>query len=202
MTRSRTFAQVFSIGAMVFVVGCGGKIDESAISGGPGAGTPPAGGGTSASSPAPGSSSTGGSSGTGPSPTPTPNPHPPPVPTPIACGASTCDAASQQCCVMGGGLGGGPGGPPSGMCVPTGKCAGDVTLSCSSAVSCTMGNVCCINLNADMPTSMCQASCGGGGGGGGNGGRVQLCESDKECTNGRSCREIPDGVKICMRGGN
>jgi hypothetical protein len=209
MIRSSIFAQALSAGTVVLAVACGGKIlDDGAVTSEPGPSAPGApsgnspGGPTASAAPSPGSPT--GPSGpvvTGPAPTKT---------APIACGSTSCDGATQDCCItVGGGGGGGsstaggPGGgaPSSAVCTPKGKCDGDIALSCSSTASCASGQVCCANLNADAPTAVCQASCGGGGGGGGGGGVQQLCASDKDCPMGRRCQDTEAGFKFCRRSG-
>jgi hypothetical protein len=203
MTRSSMLA--VSLGTIALVAACGGKILDdgsvTAIAGGPGAsptasaGSAP--GATTGSAPA--SPGGGPSSGPGASPGAT-------TTKPITCGAVSCDGATQECCITVGGGPGGPGGggstssaggPPSdptvATCTPKGKCGGDIALSCSSAASCVSGQVCCVDLSADAPAAMCQASCPRG--------NAQLCTSDKDCTRGRTCQDTQAGFSFCRRPG-
>jgi hypothetical protein len=104
---------------------------------------------------------------------------PPPV---ITCGATSCSPTSQECCFTGGG---------GASCVPQGKCQG-IAIQCSSAASCTGGEVCCAaGGNGGSPTATCAPACTGG---------PQLCASDDECQNGGACRPLgKSGVAICRR---
>ncbi|MEO6420110.1 MAG: hypothetical protein ABIP39_11910, partial [Polyangiaceae bacterium] len=121
----------------------------------------------------------------------------PPTPmTGITCGMTSCDSATQECCltVMGGG------GPMAGgTCTAKGACMGGLALTCSSSASCAMGDVCCVNFTQTGGTATCQPSCMGGGGGGGGGGGIQLCATDAECPMGEACSMGPGGFKACRR---
>ena len=218
MTRSSMLAQALSIGtiagSITLMAACGGKIlDDGSVTATTGPGGSPT--GTVNGGPGATSGSAPGTPSGSPSGGPTTGPTPPKSTAPIACGGASCDGATQECCItVGGGPGGGgstssAGGPPtdptSATCTPKGKCGGDIALSCSSAASCTGGQVCCANLNADAPTAKCQPACGAGGGtgggGGGQGGTAQLCASDKECPKGRTCQDSQAGFKFCRRPG-
>jgi hypothetical protein len=106
-----------------------------------------------------------------------------PVTTTISCGNTTCDGATQECCV---GLMGGGGGA---TCVSQGSCAG-ISLACTSAANCASGDVCCISLGGGGAS--CATSCSGG-----MGGNYQLCSTDAECPAGDTCQTTPFGVSIC-----
>ena len=95
----------------------------------------------------------------------------------------------------------GGGGGAAEKCVAKGKCQG-LALTCTSAASCTNGDVCCLSFGGGGGTSgaTCKKTCGGGGGGGGGG--VQLCGSDSECPQGDTCEsggQIAGGLKTCRR---
>jgi hypothetical protein len=111
-------------------------------------------------------------------------PLPPSTPAsgPVACGGSTCDARTQDCCLT---LGGG-------RCVPNGACVGPLSLSCESAKNCEGGDVCCIEVGGGSLTAACRPSCGGG-----RGPHVQVCRSDAECTHGTRCQRTPLGFGFC-----
>lgn len=108
----------------------------------------------------------------------------------IACGMTTCNSATDECCVSASGMG------VSSSCTKKGACKGAVTLACSDAKACAAGQVCCLTLDMTGGESTCAKSCGGGGPGGG--GSAILCSADSECPMGQTCRmsRIP-GVKIC-----
>lgn len=100
----------------------------------------------------------------------------------IRCGMSECNAASEDCCLGGGGS----------SCQARGTCMRGASLSCSSAASCSGGQVCCFKFTGMSGKSQCDASCEGRG-------SFQLCETDGECPVGNSCREsmIVRGVRVC-----
>jgi hypothetical protein len=105
---------------------------------------------------------------------------------PIACGAATCNAATEECCL---GLGGGA----ASTCAPIGGCTGGVPLSCSGSASCTAGDVCCLTLGAQGPTATCQPTC--------NAGvvpSIRLCGSNADCATGERCRPTAIGIAVCV----
>lgn len=70
----------------------------------------------------------------------------------VACGAESCDPATQECCVTGG-----PGGG-SQSCVDTGTCNGQ-TFQCDGIEDCpTAGDVCCFTGNGGGAGSECTPS--------------------------------------------
>jgi hypothetical protein len=107
------------------------------------------------------------------------------TPRTIRCGATTCNANTEQCCVE---LGGGT------TCSAIGACAGGVPLSCSGSESCGAGDVCCLTADPAGATSTCRATCNGGGAGG-----VELCSSDADCATGDRCRRTVAGISVCTR---
>jgi hypothetical protein len=97
------------------------------------------------------------------------------------CGGSVCDPTSQVCCASTtGGF----------VCQPasTGCGGGGPTLNCSSASSCTGGDVCCFSGGIFNGTATCEPTCTG----------IQLCDTTAECPAGRSCVTILLGYKICQ----
>jgi hypothetical protein len=101
--------------------------------------------------------------------------------TGTTCGATECDPTTQQCCAS---LTGGFSCQPSGGACP----GGGPSLNCSSASSCTGGNVCCYSGGILNGTATCEASCTG----------FQLCATSAECPAGRSCVPILLGYSICQ----
>jgi hypothetical protein len=197
------------VSAWALVVACGGKIDEtntgtdpsgtangsasddpSGSGGGSAPGAPgslppssPTGGPGSPPPPPPPGTSSGGSSGTTPAPG-------------IACGKTSCNSSTQECCLS---LAGGGPGSVSSACTAKGSCASGVALSCSSAASCAAGQVCCLGQSNSGASAECKTSCGGGGGPGGPGGNfsVQLCNADPECPKNQECEPLQFGLKAC-----
>lgn len=112
---------------------------------------------------------------------------PPPVdaatpPGPIACGASSCDSATQTCCIQQGGA----------TCIAKGATCQGGALACSSASSCGAGEVCCASLGgAGGGGAACRTTCGPTG--------IQLCDSDAECTAPETCQPAVLGLKTCRR---
>jgi hypothetical protein len=80
-----------------------------------------------------------------------------------------------------------------------------VVAMCTSAASCSKGEVCCGSLGGagGAPTTgtgtggvggfnisvECEKTCGTGG--------FQLCEADSECPKGVTCQSTPFGAKLC-----
>ena len=98
----------------------------------------------------------------------------------IRCGATNCDASYQTCCVSTSGA----------TCLPAGvPCGGGLTLSCSSASSCSAGEVCCASQSLSGGFSAdCQSACTSG---------IQMCATRAECPLGQRCRRVPSGYGIC-----
>ncbi|MEO7094388.1 MAG: hypothetical protein ABI175_14120 [Polyangiales bacterium] len=106
----------------------------------------------------------------------------------ITCGATTCDAAKQDCCIAFGGGGGS-------TCIAKGGTCSGAALSCSSAASCKAGEVCCSKRSASGAiSSVCEATkCAGT--------EPQICATDAECPTGTRCRDAVGGFKTCRAGG-
>lgn len=84
-----------------------------------------------------------------------------------ACGTTTCDAATQDCCISG---------SWQGTCAAKGSCTTGV-LSCSGSASCSGGQICCATVATDgRPTAACAA---------GPCPAYQLCARPSECTGGQ-----------------
>ncbi len=113
-----------------------------------------------------------------------------PVSRPITCGTTTCDSATQECCLSSSGA--------APKCTPKGTCTGGAALSCSSAASCAPGQQCCLTQPTPSapPSSTCKSACSGGG----PGGEIPLCTSDAECPAGTRCRRLGGGIRGCIRG--
>ncbi|MBK6694365.1 MAG: hypothetical protein IPG50_19485 [Myxococcales bacterium] len=93
----------------------------------------------------------------------------------LSCGSSTCDTATQECCVDLTGASAKP------ACVNKGSCA-NVALQCDEADDCGSGEVCCFSASGVTPTgSLCQSGpCGLGD-------FSQSCRGDGECAGSGSC---------------
>jgi hypothetical protein len=91
----------------------------------------------------------------------------------LVCNTSTCDAATQDCCV--------PGADAGASCVPRGTCTGG-TVSCESAANCGAGMVCCLAPAAPGGASGVRVSCEANECAGG----YQVCATSTECVSG-SC---------------
>lgn len=184
-----------SAALLVVVSACGGKVLDQST---PGVSTTdtspnePTGGGSGSGSASGGGSGSGSASGSTGTTSPSTGPS-----GPIACGSSTCDAATQQCCLTFDSQGG-----ASGSCTSSGKCDGDLALSCASGKNCPSGQVCCADLADDnTATATCKATCGDTSR---NGDSAQLCTADSECPKGQRCEKVPGGLGICndRRGGD
>jgi hypothetical protein len=108
--------------------------------------------------------------------------------TAINCGTTTCNSATEQCCL---GFNG------TASCVAEGEACpgGGLSLSCTGSSNCSDGEVCCGNIGGGSASATCQPSCGGGGGFGGGG--LQLCNSDADCPTNETCRDTPFGISLC-----
>lgn len=107
----------------------------------------------------------------------------------IACGSSTCDPATQTCCLTFSGGGG------SAKCIDKGGTCSGATIDCTNAAACPVGEICCANRDPTGGFSAtCTADCGGG---------TQLCATDAECKRpGDVCRPAFGGTAhICRRPG-
>jgi len=104
-----------------------------------------------------------------------------PAGKPIACGMTTCNTATQECCFES------EDAPP--RCTPKGSCMGP-SLSCSSSVSCGPGESCC--LDQDVGQAVCKSGCGRE--------EITLCTTNAECPAGTRCRRAGAGLSACIRG--
>jgi len=127
-----------------------------------------------------------------PSSTPmTPNPPPtPPSSRRIACGSTSCDSTTEDCCLQ-------VAANVVVTCAPKGQCVfPGVSFSCSSAANCPAGQVCCLSQPIrGTPSAVCIAACGTAGGGFRP--SIQLCDSPAECPTGTTCVPTPFGVSTC-----
>jgi hypothetical protein len=104
--------------------------------------------------------------------------------TPIECGTTSCDSATQVCCITFAGM------ALNEACTAPSGCMG-ITLTCSSAQNCQSGDVCCANITMMSQGSECEPMCMGGLT------NPQLCATSAECPMGQMCRNSPFGYKIC-----
>jgi hypothetical protein len=124
-----------AVAGMLSVVGCGRvPLDPSADlavdSGGAGGNGPrPTGRGEVGGGSGRGGAASGGASGSGGAPTSS---------TPIPCGATSCTAGTQTCCIQR------MNGRPRGTCIPsTAVCSSGFSVSCIDSSACGAGQVCC-----------------------------------------------------------
>jgi hypothetical protein len=104
----------------------------------------------------------------------------------IACGMTTCDPKTQECCVTFGG------GSTSSKCVDTGKCMGGATLACTDSTVCATGEVCCARFGGGGSGAECSKTCMG----------TRLCSTDSECRMGEKCQtSMFTGLKSCRMSG-
>ncbi len=92
----------------------------------------------------------------------------------VYCGATSCDATTEDCCVdtRNG----------SSTCGAKGSCTGKAGLGCDEAGDCATGEVCCFSASGATPTgALCQTGpCGFGD-------YSQSCRSDSECAGSGQC---------------
>src|SRR5580765_2494582 len=100
-----------------------------------------------------------------------------------ACGTTTCDSATQDCCVAGNW---------EQVCGAKGSCTSG-TLSCSGAASCGAGQLCCATRDqSGRPTAACAT---------GPCPAFQICATAAECSSRLPCAgEIyPGSPQVCDR---
>lgn len=92
-----------------------------------------------------------------------------PPPNQIPCGAETCFAGMQTCCVR-------PvNGRPTAMCIAVGQtCDMGTSFSCASTASCDPGSVCCVSTTNLSTTCEAPAACLLSPG-------IILCGADSDC---------------------
>jgi hypothetical protein len=106
--------------------------------------------------------------------------------TGLTCGNTSCDPATQDCCVSSLGA----------RCGARGSCPGG-TLSCTSPTACTTGQVCCATFGANGALhASCADTCSSDGGF-----AVRLCTSNDHCPEGVACQPSLFGVRTCGFGG-
>ncbi len=112
----------------------------------------------------------------------------------IDCGMMTCDAATEECCVMGVGSG-----MVTTSCIPMGgTCMGGGTAACDGPEDCASGDVCCGTGGGGSFSVDCapSAMCGGFT-------SFELCHTAGDCTDTRDmcCPFMAMGVStaICSR---
>jgi hypothetical protein len=102
----------------------------------------------------------------------------------IQCGTDICNPQTEVCCVTFGGM------MIQESCTDPMSCGG-AALTCSSAQSCPMGEVCCGFFMMGNAGSKCEPMCKGGFQ------NPQLCATDAECPMGQTCKNSPFGFKTC-----
>ena len=100
----------------------------------------------------------------------------------VACGQSSCNPSTEQCCI----------GQSGASCIGKSATCQGTSLACTTTAQCTGGNVCCATLNGASVTAVCQASCPSGG----ITGPYQLCATDGECPTGSTCQTL-GGIHYC-----
>lgn len=107
----------------------------------------------------------------------------------IACGATTCAATTQVCCIA---LDGTETCAASGGAAP---CGAAIERACDDRTDCPSGQICCATLGALYVGSTCAATCAGAA--------RQLCKSTSECANAmQTCStETCRGKQVSSCGG-
>ena len=100
----------------------------------------------------------------------------------VACGQSSCNPSTEQCCI----------GQSGASCIGKSDTCQGASLSCTTTAQCTGGNVCCASFSGATLTAVCQASCPSGG----LTGPYQLCATDGECPSGSTCQAL-GGIHYC-----
>jgi len=107
--------------------------------------------------------------------------------TGIDCMGSTCDPATQHCCITGM-----PGGGATGMCVDLGTMCMGAAVDCDGPEDCGGGEVCCARGSLSGITVGCEPASDGCGTGGF--GEFELCHDVADCSGaGDMCCPISMG---------
>jgi hypothetical protein len=100
----------------------------------------------------------------------------------IACGATSCDSATQVCCANGNAR----------TCTSAAGCRGEI-LACSGSNSCpTATDVCCAEAAAGRAgtiTAKCEATCPKGS--------QQFCTTNADCAAADICRRLSADYNVC-----
>ncbi len=99
----------------------------------------------------------------------------PPVDGGTACGQTSCDPATESCCI----------GQNGGTCVAKNATCQGIAVACQSGKDCSGGQVCCATVSGVSCQTTCDPSSG-----------RQLCASDAECTAPDTCQNL-GGIKYC-----
>jgi hypothetical protein len=102
----------------------------------------------------------------------------------VPCGAGTCAALTQTCCIAADG---------TETCTAAGPnaCGAATEKRCTGATQCGAGTVCCATFTATFIGSTCVTKCSGA--------RKTLCESSAECAGGSCVTNVCSGktVRTC-----
>jgi hypothetical protein len=159
MKHVKSLVAAAIVSSLAVALGCGGSSDNGSTT------TTDAGGTNSDASTSKDSGTTGDSS----------TPHND-VDGGVACGQSSCNPSTEQCCIAQSGA----------SCIGKSDTCQGTSLACTTTAQCTGSNVCCATLSGTSITAVCQASCPSGG----ITGPYQLCASDAECPAGSTCQTI------------
>jgi hypothetical protein len=99
----------------------------------------------------------------------------------IACGNTTCDSATQVCCVAAAG--------GAQTCIAKGTACSGGQLTCSSPSSCSAGEKCCLSTLAGLVSgSTCKVECAAG--------EQTMCATRADCGGTRCARS--GGLLVCQ----
>ena len=111
----------------------------------------------------------------------------PPAPV-VACGTTTCDPMTQDCCITPN-----PGMDPTFTCQDIGTlCAGSL-VQCDGPEDCAMDEICCARTSPATFEATCGAACNGGN-------ANVVCHIDTDCEAGEVCCPDPMGFSACVTG--
>jgi hypothetical protein len=115
-----------------------------------------------------GATGEGGASSSGAAAAPVPDGGAPSTPMMVACGSTSCDTSTSQCCLAG----------DAGTCTAFTAGCGGITEPCDEAADCTNA-VCCQPLECGMHSTTCKTSCAATTADPTT--YFQLCRTDSEC---------------------
>lgn len=170
--------RTLTVFAAMVLLGCGDEGGATAVVDGDGGFSADLGVETSGEETAASDTGTPVDTGSTPADTMAPPADAPTMTTSMKCGLTTCDSASQECCITAG----------IGVCTTKGGTCAGARYSCTSKSNCAAGEVCCVS-GAGTGGASCTASCPSDS---------TTCASNADCSGKlKRCVDVGSGIKFC-----